>query len=64
MNTIIKDKIKYLEAWQNRYKELQNNFNIAENTISEQNQKIVADEEEIMRITQALKLKTSQLDKL
>ena len=43
MNTIIKDKIKYLEAWQGRYKDVQNNFNSAEATINVQNQKIASD---------------------
>lgn len=64
LNTIIKDKIKYLEAWQNRYKELQEEFNGLENVVANQQAKIASDQEETMRLTHALKYKTELLDKL
>jgi predicted nucleic acid-binding Zn-ribbon protein len=57
LNTIIKDKIRYLEAWQGRFKELQDSFNNAEATINTQMQKISVCEEEITRLSHSLKYK-------
>lgn len=61
LNIIIKDKNKYLDAWQTRFKDLQVKNNQAEETLNTFHQKQVADQEEIMRLTHSLKYKSEQL---
>lgn len=43
---------------------MQENYNKAEQSVITQNQKLASDQEEIMRLSHSLKLKTEQLDKM
>jgi hypothetical protein len=63
LNTIIKDKIKYLDAWQARYRELELKNNQQEQDSAKLLQKLAAAQEEASRLTYAFKSKSEQADK-
>lgn len=64
LNTIIKDKNKYLQAWQTRYKELQGKNSAIEQDIIKAQHKLASSQEETAKLSYAIKTKTDQIEKL